>query len=167
MTALGAYGYILSLVNSHATILNALNINKRMIVFGWSEAALNLGISLVLVNILGIGGVALGMFLATLLTVFWMLPIEICLKTDKKIRLNIRPVITHTIIVMLPCLFLVLMNSIFIDQLYINILASVCIIALYFALAWLNTPLELRRIIKTIMILRQESCPKDEKPCES
>ena len=146
--ALGGYGYTLSLVNSHATILNALNRTKNMVVFGWLEAAFNLGISLALVNVLGIGGVALGTFLAALITVFWLLPLDIRHQTSGKVRLHVKPIMSHAIGVMFPCLVLVLLSYLYVPVIWIRVIINIFVIAIYLALSLRVMPTDTRNIIK-------------------
>ena len=133
--ALGGYGYTLSLVNSHATILSALNRTKRMVVYGWLEAGANLGISLALVRVLGIGGVALGMFLGSFLTVFWYLPRDVAYQTQGKVRIHIRPVINHAVGAMFPCLAFVLLSYLFVPSTWMRVTINIFIVILYLALS--------------------------------
>lgn len=146
--ALGGYGYTLSLVNSHATILNALNRTKNMVVLGWLEAAFNLGISLALVSVLGIGGVALGTFLAALMTVFWLLPLDIRYQTSGKIKLHIKHIMSHAIGVMLPCLTFVLLAYLYAPVTWVRVIINVFIIAIYLVLSWRIMSIDTRNLIK-------------------
>lgn len=146
--ALGGYGYTASLTNSHATILNALNRTKNMVVFGWLEAAFNLGISLTLVRVLGIGGVALGTFLAALMTVFWLLPLDIRHQTAGKVRIHIKPVMSHAIGVMFPCLTFVLLTYFYAPITWMRAIINIFIIATYLTLSWRIMSIDTRNLIK-------------------
>lgn len=149
--ALGGYGYTLSLVNTHATILNALNLIKNTVVFAWLEAALNLGISIALVRILGIGSVALGTFLAALMIPFWILPLLIRHKTAGKVKTDIKPIMSHAIGVMFPCLTLVLLAYFYAPVIWIRLIINIFIITIYLILSWCIMQLDTRNLIKNML----------------
>jgi O-antigen/teichoic acid export membrane protein len=149
--ALGGYGYALSLVNSHATVLIALNRTRRMVIYGWLEAGANLGISLALVTVLGIGGVALGMFLGSFLTVFWLLPRDVAYQTGRKVRIQVRPIAGHAIGAMLPCLAFVLLTYFFVPAVWLRVVINVFIVALYLALSWRIMSPDTRNLVKNIL----------------
>ena len=146
--ALGGYGYALSLVNSHGTILIALNRTKRMVIYGWLEAGANLGISLALVRVLGIGGVALGMFLGALLTVFWLLPRDVAYQTAGKVSIHIRPIVSHAIGAMFPCLAFVLLSYLFVPVAGMRVTINVFIVILYLALSLRLMSPDTRSLVK-------------------
>jgi O-antigen/teichoic acid export membrane protein len=102
VTGLGLYGYLLSLVNSHATLLNGINATKRQVWIGWAEATANLVLSVILVGRLGVGGVALGTALASLLTVSWMLPLDLRTQTQGRVTFQVRPVVKHLATALVP-----------------------------------------------------------------
>ncbi|MBT9151158.1 MAG: hypothetical protein DDT40_01343 [candidate division WS2 bacterium] len=145
--ALGGYGYICSLGNSHVTILGALNRTKNMVIIGWLEAAFNLGISLALVSVLGIGGVALGTFLGGLITGFWLLPLDIRHQTAGKVKLHIKPIMSHAIGVMFPCLTLVLLIYLYAPVTWIRVIINIFIIMAYLALSWRIMSLDTRNLV--------------------
>lgn len=149
--ALGGYGYTLSLVNSHATILSALNRTKRMVVYGWLEAGANLGISLALVRVLGIAGVALGMFLGDFLTVFWLLPRDVAYQTAGKVGIHIRPIINHAIGAMFPCLAFVLLTYLFVPVLWIRVTINIFIVILYLVLSLRIMSPDTRSLVKNML----------------
>lgn len=151
VVALGGYGYALSLVNSHATVLMALNRTKRMVIYGWLEAGANLGISLALVRVLGIGGVGLGMFLGSLLTVFWLLPRDVAYQTAGKVRIHIRPIISHAIGAMFPCLAFVLITYLFVPVAWIRIMINIFIVILYLALSWRIMSPDTRNLVRNTL----------------
>ncbi|MBT9151112.1 MAG: hypothetical protein DDT40_01296 [candidate division WS2 bacterium] len=150
--ALGGYGYTLSLVNSHATILNALNRTKNMVVYGWLEAGANLGISLALVRPLGIGGVALGTFLGALVTVFWLLPRDVVHQTEGRVRIHPRFIMVHAVTVMLPCVILALVTNTYAPAGKMSLIISGFIVALYLALSWRVMSSGTRNIIKNTLV---------------
>jgi len=151
VVALGGLAYTLSLVNSHGTILIALNRTKRLVVYEWLEAGANLGISLALVRVLGIGGVALGMFLGNFLTVFWLLPRDVARQTAGKVSIHIRPVINHAIGAMLPCLAFVLLSYLFAPVAWIRVTINSFIVILYLALSLRIMSPDTRSLVKNML----------------
>jgi O-antigen/teichoic acid export membrane protein len=149
--ALGGYGYALSLVNSHATILTALNRTKRLVIYGWLEAGANLGISLALVRVLGIAGVALGMFLGDLLTVFWLLPRDVAYQTAGKVSIHIRPIISHAIGAMFPCLAFVLLSYLLAPATWMRVTINIFIVILYLALSLRIMSPDTRSLVKNTL----------------
>jgi O-antigen/teichoic acid export membrane protein len=151
VVALGGYGYTLSLVNSHATILNALNRTKKLVIYGWLEAGANLGISLALVRWLGIGGVGLGIFLGALLTVFWLLPRDVARQTAGKVSIHVRPIISHAIGALLPCLAFVLLTYLFAPVAWMRVTIDIFIVILYLALSLRIVSPDTRSLVKNIL----------------
>lgn len=149
--ALGGYGYTLSLVNSHATILNALNRTKNLVFLGWLEATFNLVISLALVKILGIGGVAFGTFLAAFMTVFWLLPLDIRHQTAGKVKLHVKPIIKHAVGAMLPCLTLVILTYFYVPITWVKMIVNILIITIYLILSWVIMSLDVRNLVKELI----------------
>jgi O-antigen/teichoic acid export membrane protein len=149
--ALGGFGYTLSLVNSHSTMLFALNRTKRFVVYEWLDAGANVGISLALVRVLGIGGVALGMFLGDFLTVFWLLPRDVAYQTAGKVSIHIRPIISHAIGAMFPCLAFVILSYLFIPVAWMRVIINVFIVILYLALSWRIMSPDIRNLVKNIL----------------
>ncbi|MCM8788423.1 MAG: MATE family efflux transporter [Candidatus Omnitrophica bacterium] len=106
--ALGGYGYacsVLATPNMMATGLNFINV-----FIGWSEAIANIMLSIFFIKYLrmGIGGTALGTFLASFLTVFWMVPIYIRKRSQGKIIIDYSRVVRTFFFIILPCLVLLM-----------------------------------------------------------
>jgi len=146
--ALGGYGYLLSMVNIHSSLLIGLNATKNMIYIGWAEAITNIGISIALVGILGIGGVALGTFLASLLTVFWMLPLDVYKQTEGKVKFHFRPILSHGLFILLPCLSTSLFVQSYCHDEISKILINVGIISVYLIFSWRIMSPKLHSLIK-------------------
>jgi O-antigen/teichoic acid export membrane protein len=146
--ALGGYGYMLSMVNIHASLLVGLNATKNMIYIGWAEAIANLGISIALVKPLGTGGVALGTFLASLLTVFWMLPLDIYKQTEGKVKFHFRPIFSHGLFILFPCLIASLFIYNYCQNEICKIFINIGIICTYLILSWRVMSPELQYLIK-------------------
>lgn len=146
--ALGGYGYMLSLVNIHSNLLSGLNATKNMIYIGWAEAIANIGISIALVGSLGIGGVALGTFLASLLTVFWMLPLDIYKQTEGKVKFNFRPILSHGLFILLPCLIAALFVQNYCQNEITKIFINIGIVSIYIIFSWRILSPKLQNLIK-------------------
>ena len=146
--SLGGYGYLLSLVNIHATLLGGLNATKNMVYIGWAEAIANIGISIALVGSLGLGGVALGTFLASLLTVLWMLPLDIYKQTEGKVKFHFRPILSHSFFILFPCLIASLFVYNYCQNEICKIFINIGIVCTYLILSWRVMSPELHNLIK-------------------
>ncbi len=145
--ALGGYGYLLSMVNIHAGLISGLNAVKNIVFIGWLEAIANFAISIALVGSLGIGGVALGTFLGSLLTVCWMVPVAIYIKTGKKVKFNFKPVLLHAFFILVPFLVMSVLIQFFWKGGISKIIVSMGIIISYLILSWRTVSLNLRKEI--------------------
>jgi len=145
--ALGGYGYCLSLVNSHVTVLNALNATWSMVIFAFLEAASNLGFSLALVGPLEIGGVALGTFLGALTTAFWIAPLYLRHRTEGKVRLQPRSIVIHAVVVLLPTLVAIYFIKIYGPSGWKGISIKTVVIVLYLMFSWRSLSLDLRNFL--------------------
>jgi len=153
--ALGGYGYLLSIVSINSFLLTGLNATKNMVFIGWAEAVANIVISIALVGPLGIGGAALGTFLASLLTVSWMLPLDIYKQTQKRVKFCFRPTLLHTFLILLPCLCASILVSNYLQNDVSKILINILIIIIYLVSSWFIMSLEIRDfIINTIGNIR-------------
>jgi hypothetical protein len=123
-----------------------------MVIYGWLEAGANLGISLALVRVLGIGGVALGMFLGSLLTVFWLLPRDVAYQTAGNVSIHTGPVISHAIGVMLPSLAFVLLTYFFAPAAWMRVTIDIFIVILYLALSWRIMSPDTRSLVKNTLV---------------
>jgi O-antigen/teichoic acid export membrane protein len=149
--ALGGYGYLLSMVNIHSFLLIGLNATKSMVFISWAEAIGNLGISIALVGLLGIGGVALGTFLGSLVTVSWMLPRDVCRQTKEKVKFHFRPVMRHAFFILIPCLIMSTLIQLYWQNEISKVLINIIIIAIYLALSWCGMPIDLRNLVKNTL----------------
>jgi len=136
VVALGGYSYLLSIVNLNSGIINSFNYIKYMPIVGWIEAGVNLGMSIVLLKPFGIGGVALGTFLGSLLGPALLLPRIIEKSSDGKIIQDSKFVVKHLVFVLLPlfavsiCLQLFLQKPLF--RVSLGFLVIVCYVCLSF-----------------------------------
>jgi len=137
--ALGGYVYLSSFGGSNVSIVNGLNPTSIVVVFGLIEAGLNIVISLLLVKPLGIGGVALGTFIASLAVNTWFHPVYIRYRTLKKVSLKIKPILIHTSIVAW-CVILALIIVTRTSPGWTRFASGVAVIILYLLLSWKNMP---------------------------
>jgi O-antigen/teichoic acid export membrane protein len=150
--SLGGYGYLLSLVSVHAALLSSLNMVRNLPLISWLEAGANLALSLLLVRSLGMGGVALGTFLASLLTVFWLIPREIGRRTEGKVFLAWRPLAGQCLTVLLPAVLTVLLVNRFISGDLLRLLVNLGVVTLYLVVSYLRLPGEIRALILELVI---------------
>ncbi|MBU0633902.1 MAG: hypothetical protein KKB82_06815 [Candidatus Omnitrophica bacterium] len=148
--ALGGYGYSLSLVHAHSGLLSSINEIKNAVYIGWSEAAANLIFSLILIRFLGIGGVALGTFLAALSTVFWLIPREIYCRTHGKIRFNFLETKKYFFIIILPTLVCILFIHYFINSQIFRLTLSTIVIFLYLLFSYLRLTPENKHALREL-----------------
>jgi len=143
--ALGGYVYISSFGGSNHSLINGLNPTNIVVVFGVIEALLNLGISLVLVKPLGIGGVAVGTFLASLAINSWFPPLYIKRRTFGKVRLNRIPILTHVLVVGC-CVILAMLTTLFLEG-WARVGIGIIIIIFYVLLSWRLSPHNFKSLV--------------------
>ena len=136
--ALGGYGYTVSLNNIHASFLGGINV--VILWLGILEAVFNLGLSLILVNLLGIGGVALGTFLAALLSVTWLLPLYVYRKTQGKVSIDWHPIIRHALYAVVPFVSVALILNGYPMKWWFDVSIKILIIILYLVISWKMLP---------------------------
>jgi len=151
--ALGGYGYILSMINLHANLLSGLNFTKAMLWLGAAEAILNLLLSIIFIHFWGIGGVALATFISALLTVFWLLPMDVRRQTQGKVSMSWPPILKHFISVVVPFIVLAIALPHLVTGLK-AIAISLLLIISYLLLSWLFLPMNLRLQLYNLMPFR-------------
>jgi len=144
--ALGGYVFISSFGGSNHSLINGLNPTNIVVVFGLIEAVLNLVISLLLVKPLGIGGVALGTFIASLAVNTWFPPLYIRCRTQKKVNLELKPILIHSLIVM-TCVIFALFMVLYLSA-WLRFVLGIVISLVYLALSWRVMPDNLQNLIK-------------------
>jgi O-antigen/teichoic acid export membrane protein len=149
--ALGGFVYISAFSGSNAGLINGLNPTNIVVIFGLTEAVLNLGISLALVGPLGIGGVALGTFVASLMVNTWFHPLYIRYRTSKRVNLEMKPVLMHLSVVIL-CVVLALGIALYLPGGWTQFISGITVITLYLALSWRIMPHDLQNLTKDILI---------------
>lgn len=100
--ALGGYGYTLSIVNLNANLLSGMNATRSMLWIGIVEAVANFVLSVIFVHWWGIGGVAMGTFISALLTVYWLLPLDVARQTQSRVKVSWPQIMKHFFLAVLP-----------------------------------------------------------------
>lgn len=129
--ALGLYSYSASINNNHATLLNGMNATKGMVWVGVLEAIANLGLSIILIQYLGIGGVALGTFLAALVTTSWLLPYAVSQSTNSRVGMHWKQIGKHALFVVVPLVIVASILNDHFSSMWLNIIFKILIIICY------------------------------------
>lgn len=145
--ALGGYVYISSFTGSNVSLVNGLNPTNIVVIFGLIEAALNLGISLALVGRLGISGVALGTFIASLTVNTWFHPLYIRHQTKKRVNLELKPILAHALVV-ISCITFALFTVLYLPQGWCRFVVGIGVIAMYLIMSWRVIPDSLQNLIR-------------------
>lgn len=148
--SLGFYGFILSFVNTYSTIILSLNYANKTLWIAWSEAALNLVLSIILIQFFGIGGVALGTALASFCTGFLFLPQAIKKLTDGKVYFEYNFFKKHFLFLVIPSVMLSIL-TILISVFIIKFILFLLLFIVYFSLAWRFLHAEDRNIMLAIL----------------
>lgn len=149
----GAYGYILSYINTYATLTFSLNQAKSTTKIAWSEAILNLFLSIFLINFFSIGGVALATVISALITGFIFFPRLLARITDGKIIYDFTYLKKQFLFLVLPSVSISLLLVGY--AIYIKIFFLFVILSLYFIGSWVllgnkekNELINFRKIFK-------------------
>jgi O-antigen/teichoic acid export membrane protein len=145
--SLGGYGYLLSMVSVHAALLTSLNLVRNLPRITWMEAGLNLPLSLLLAHWLGMGGVALGTFAASLLTVFWMIPREISARTEKKVHLDWQPLLKEFALILVPVVMGILLANRCIPSGATRLLVNALLVSVYALISYVRLPAAIKTLV--------------------
>lgn len=149
---LGAYGFLLTLTSSNTVLLANLHLSRITIWASFFEAIINLILSLILVRYFGIAGVAFATLFANLVTVQWLLPLEIRRQSHGIMHINFYKILRHTSITALPTILLALYFYHKVGLAFVGL--KIIIFMAYCALAWLFLPKDTRGHI-TMLIKRK------------
>jgi len=163
--ALGGHIYISSYGISNSNLIGGLNPTNVVTVFAMVEAALNLGISLALVASLGIGGVALGTFIASLTVNTWFHPLYIRHRTKKRVNLKLETVLAHVLIVIFSVIF-ALFTVLYLPYGWCRFTVGIGVIAMYLIMSWRVIPNSLQNLIRDNIFrlpIIKDFCPIKER----
>lgn len=138
--ALGGYSYLAAMANLNSGIINSFNYIKRMPFVGLLEAILKLSFSVLFIHFFDIGGVALGTFLASLISVSWILPIVLIKRSNYRLKYNIIFIVKHFTMTLFPLIILSITNQLFISNGIIRIVLGISIVFLYVFLSYKQLP---------------------------
>jgi len=148
--SLGLYGYILSFVNTYATVIFSLNYAHKTLYIAWGEAILNFIFSIILIQLLGLGGVALGTALAAFLTGFIFLPQTIKKLTDENIIYNYSYVKKHFIFLVIPSVLIALLST-GIDYIQLKIIIFLLLVIVNIVVSWKLFTNEDKNILRNLI----------------
>ena len=157
VVALGGYGYTLSMASQLFVLLTSRNRIRRIPMIRWTEAGANLLLSVVFVKTFGAGGAALGTWIASLITVGWLLPREIR-KEATGVAISYRPVIVHLCGIIVPALAAVTLVNAFVPWPPGRWGINLGIVGLYSLLSIRQVPAANRAMLK---VLRLEGSAAD------
>ncbi len=115
---LGAYSYVFSIVNLNYIMINTFNHLKGVVFVTWLEGGLNLVLSAFLCKYHGLAGIALGTFLGTLISPFFLFPLVLKKRTKNLVVQNNIFLLKHFVISMIPTII----GAYFINKIEGNIL---------------------------------------------
>ena len=133
--SLGLYTYTASINNNHATVLNGMNALKGVVWIGVFEAIVNLVLSVTLIHYFGVGGVALGTFLAALTTVSWLLPLALIRKTNGRVNMDLKQIAKHGLLVVVPLVIVAAAFDGYFSSIWAKIVFRSLIMICYFVLS--------------------------------
>jgi len=148
--SLGLYGYILSYVNTFATVTFSLNWADRVSKIIWAEALLNLALSIVFISLLGIGGVALATALSALVTSALYIPKVIKKASNNRIVYDYTYLKKHFFYLVFPAV-LVSIGSIYIDDISLKILLFFVVVTVYVRYSWCFLSEEDQRVVRLLL----------------
>ncbi len=141
----GAYGYVISFSAFNITVLNSLNSTKVRIWLIPLEVCINLILSIVLIQSIGISGVAIGTLASLLVTEIWLLPLCIHQESQKHIQIKTIAPLKHLFFVITPLVtattFLIQFNQLWAIALKLSFLL------IYLAGSWIVLSKQQKQII--------------------
>lgn len=149
--SLGGYGFLLSLVCVHAALLSSINMVRNLPLVSWSEAGLNLALSLVLVRYFGVGGVALGTFIASLCTVSWLIPREIGSQTGGTVRFAWGAIARQSGGVMLPAIVAIILVNRTVQYNGMRLGINLSIVVCYLIVSICCLPIDIKKIVLELL----------------
>jgi O-antigen/teichoic acid export membrane protein len=137
---LGAYSYVFSIVNLNYTIINTFNYLKGVVYITWLEAILNLILSIFLCKYFGLTGIALGTFLGTFLSPFFLFPLIIKKRSKNLLLQNNKFLFKHFLVSILPAIFFGYYINQIEGQLLLVIFLSILLCLFFLGLSYLCLP---------------------------
>lgn len=141
---LGGYSYLFSIVNLENVMINTFNYIKGIVWIVWLEAIINITASIILLRYFGIGGVAMGTFIGTLLSPLILFPILLKKRSRGLISMDYKFILNQIVFVLVPLLTIAMLIQLNLTGIYINILSSFVVLVLYTFATYRILPSEIR-----------------------
>jgi O-antigen/teichoic acid export membrane protein len=136
----GGYSYLLCMVNLNAGIINTFNYTSIAPYTSWGEALIKIIVSVILVKVIGIAGVAIGTLLGSLLIPTWILPIWIKKRSEGRLHYYFPFIRNHFVLVIVPVVILSVLSQLYISQILVLRLIGLAIFSIYFLMSYISMP---------------------------
>lgn len=131
LLALGGYSYLLSMANLSAGIAVTMNKADEVVWVGWLEALVKVVLSIVLLKMFDLAGVALGTFLGCLIGPTVILPIMLVRRKDNRLEYDVKFAIKHLVLVILPLVSGAVIMHFFVEEFFVRCGLGAVLISLY------------------------------------
>jgi O-antigen/teichoic acid export membrane protein len=145
---LGAYSYLLSMVNLNASIVATFNYTKYGGFVAWMEALAKISFSVLCMKYYGIAGAAIGTFMGALLVPTWIAPFWIQTRSQNRIKYELKYILRHLTTVLLPLLLCAIGIQLLITNSYARITGGIIVVACYVVLSYLIFPSDVKDFFK-------------------
>lgn len=149
--ALGGVTYSSAVVSIHSTLLGGIDKKKEVVRLIWVEGLSNLILSIVLGHFLGIGGVALGTLISSLLVPFTFLPRYVYKNSNQAIRFQFTLTIKHLALVIAPFLIIgygiILWFDIGSVGILMRFIISISLVCIYMIASYIILPNDAKKFI--------------------
>ena len=136
------YSYMFCLVNLNYIMLNTFAATKAVLWIVIFEACLNLTLSIILIDHIGIAGVAIGTALGILFGPMLMFPIVLKNKTKGVVLMDFSFVRKHMLIIVLPFSLIAMLINIEITVFLFNFLMTIALLMIYSVFCFMILPLK-------------------------
>lgn len=148
--SLGGFVFISSFTGGvNSPIINALNPTKAIVFMSFIEAISNLFLSIILIRIYGIGGVALATFISVLVFNSWFSTYYINKRTYKEISLKLKEIF-YLISIVLIFVIVSVIKYIYIQEYILDIILSFLFVFLYLFVIYKNNSDKFKFILSEI-----------------
>lgn len=150
---IGFWAFSACLSNLNYVVINSFNYTKGIGFISWSELALFVLSSVLLTKRIDIAGVPAGMFLGSLLTTQWMLPLSVWKRSGKHLTYDFR-LLAYVLGLVLIAIPVVCFQQNRVSTWYVRVLIGVICVGGYVVATFRLLPTDIRGKIKTILLHR-------------
>lgn len=162
--SLGGWMFILAYCSVNSTLLTGLNLTGFLTLTMGIESIINIIISIFLVKRIGIGGAALGTFIAALVASSWSLPLIIKKQTNNKITFDYKLIIKAIFFIILPFMILPIISVYFIKSDTLKYSLLILNFLGYILLSWLMMPKNIKSyLIEQIDVFKNKVLKRELK----